>query len=225
MVRSRISLAVLLAAVVASGCAATHQARSTKPAGFLGDYSELREGEGDEALLVFLAPDAAWDDYDSVQIDPIVLWKGDGTDLDADDAKAMVDYLDAAMRRSLEKSYRIVERPGAGVLRLRIAITEAESSWPLLDAVSTIVPQPRALSALKRVATGSAAFVGKAGIEGEVLDSLTNRRLFAAVDRRVGQKRLKGAFSSWDDARGAFDFWAERLHARLAELRGEGAAS
>jgi hypothetical protein len=72
------------------------------------------------------------------------------------------------------------------------------------------------------VATGTAAFVGKAGIEGEIQDALTEQRLAAAVDRQVGQKRLEGATNTWDDVQGAFDYWSERLRMRLAQLRAGG---
>jgi hypothetical protein len=56
---------------------------------------------------------------------------------------------------------------------------------------------------------------------GEV-GSLTAGGRHAAVDRRVGEKRLKGSLDTWDDVQGAFDYWAERLRVRLAELRGAG---
>jgi hypothetical protein len=41
-------------ALLAAGCVSTHRARSVETSGFLGDYSNLREGEGEEALLVYV---------------------------------------------------------------------------------------------------------------------------------------------------------------------------
>ena len=41
-------------AMLVTGCALTQQARKTEPAGFLGDYSNLKEGGKDEALLVYI---------------------------------------------------------------------------------------------------------------------------------------------------------------------------
>jgi hypothetical protein len=72
---------------------------------------------------------------------------------------------------------------------------------------------------VKKVATGTAAFVGKAGVEAEIQDSMSEERLAAAVDRQVGQKRLEGVTNTWDDVNQAFDYWSERLRMRLAELR------
>jgi Protein of unknown function (DUF3313) len=104
-----------------------------------------------------------------------------------------------AIGTALARDYRLVDKPGAGVLRLRVAITEAEGSTVPLDVASTVIPQMRALSTVKRVATGTAAFVGKAGVEAEIEDSMTEQRLAAAVDRQVGQKRLQGVTNTWDD--------------------------
>src|SRR5882672_355471 len=40
-------------------------------------------------------------------------------------------------------------------------------------------------------------FVGRAGVEGEVLDSLTGERLLAAVDRRAGAHTLQFKKNGW----------------------------
>jgi hypothetical protein len=51
----------------------------------------------------------------------------------------------------------------------------------------------------------------------EILDSPTGERLAAMVDRRIGGKApFRGTY---DDARDAFAFWAERLRQRLDEGR------
>lgn len=222
-----VGIGSLVAALALSGCAASHQARSVKPSGFLSDYSQLREGKDGEALLVYIRPGVDWKKYNAILLEPIEVWHdaartGFLQDVSKEEAQVLADYLDASLRNSLKSDYRFVDRSGPGVLRLRVAITEAEGSTVPLDVVSTVVPQMRALSGVKRIATGTAAFVGKAGIEGELIDGMTDQRLGAAVDRRVGQKRAKGVLNTWDDVQGAFDFWSERLRTRLAELRASG---
>ncbi len=69
------------------------------------------------------------------------------------------------------------------------------------------------------VAAGTQLFVGRAGIEGEVVDALTGIQLFAAVDRRTGTKDLEGSTDTWHDVQEAFDYWAQRIRSRLAEER------
>ncbi|MBN2107708.1 MAG: DUF3313 domain-containing protein, partial [Deltaproteobacteria bacterium] len=111
--------------------------------------------------------------------------------------------------------------PGPGVMRLRFALTETDSSYVVLDTVSTILPIGLALAGLQTAATGSCSFVGSAGAEIELQDSQTGKRLVAAVDRQVGGKVTgKGdKFDQWHTVKNAIDVWAQRLQTRLAEQR------
>ena len=106
-------------------------------------------------------------------------------------------------------------------MRLRIALTEAESSYVVLDTVSTVLPIGLALAGLQTAATGSCSFVGSAGVEAELQDSQTGKRLMAAVDRRVGGKMTGQGdkFDEWRTVKNAVDYWADRLQTRLAEER------
>ena len=71
----------------------------------------------------------------------------------------------------------------------------------------------------KEPSEATKSFVGKAGVEAEILDSTTGTRLAAAIDRRVGARSLKPEKNAWSDVERAFRYWADRLRDRLAELR------
>jgi hypothetical protein len=119
--------------------------------------------------------------------------------------------------------YEIVDEAGPGVLRLRVAVTDAQGSKVAMDTLSTVVPVGLALSALEKVALGKTLTAGSVRIEAEALDGGTGKRLAAMVDERAGAKvsgRLD-KWSRWQDARDAFDFWGDRLRSRLAALRAE----
>ena len=62
------------------------------------------------------------------------------------------------------------------------------------------------------------AHVGKAGIEGEITDSMSGARLMAVLDERQGTKAVRGGIRTWSDVKLASEFWAERLRKRLATL-------
>lgn len=212
----------ILLVTVLVGCAATQQARDVETTGFLTNYAQLEPGGGEYALLVYVNPDTDFRRYDRILIDPVTLWRGSASRLDdvpEDELQGLADYLDASLRETLKQDYTLVRQPAPGVMRLRVAITEAEGASVAMDTVSTIIPQARLLSGAKKLATGTHAFVGSAGVEGELVDAVSGERLMAAVDRRVGGKRVAGVTSTWDDVRGAFDFWSERVRTRLAELR------
>lgn len=218
--------AVLMAGAVAiSGCGATGQARSVKNSGFLGDYSMLHKGGEGEALERYVKPDLDLSKYTKVQMDPIKVYPGTGDTLirkaSPEQVQKLVDYFDAAIREALSDNYVFVDEPGLDTLRIRVAITDSNPSTVPLDIASSVLPPAIALNALKTVATGEGTAVGSASAEIEIMDSVTGERLAAAVDKRVGNK-YTGEFDKLDRFRAtkaAFDAWAERIDARLTEIR------
>jgi predicted small secreted protein len=211
--------ALALAAFTLAGCQTT-QGRDAKPSGFLGDYSQLREGQGDEALLVYVDQAANWSQYRKIRLDPITVYANDDlADVPPEQLQTLVNLLDARVREELKADYEFTDATGPDVLRMRIAITEAAGSKVVLDILSTIVPAGRVIAESKQFIAGTGTFTGRAGVEAEILDSTTGERLFAAVDRRVGRKSVGGVFSKWDDVETAYDLWAEKLRTRLADWR------
>jgi hypothetical protein len=206
------------------GACAAFQARSVKESGFLGDYSKLKPGGEGKALLVYIDPEANIKAYSKIVMDPILMYAAADSKWDTlskQDRQTLVNYASVVIREQLSKDYAFVDRTGPGIMRLRVAITEAEGSNVPLDTMSTIVPVGLAVSGLKQLATGTPAFVGSASVEAEMLDSQTGKRLFAAADRRIGGK-ITGEFDKFDSThavQAAFDYWADRLKKRLAEER------
>ncbi len=208
-----------------SGCTSTSQMRSAKTSGFLGDYSLLQEGEGDQAQLIYIKPGVEWSSYTRLMIDPITVYAIPGNplaELPKDQLHALANYLHATLREQLGQDYALVTAAGPGVLRLRVALTEAGAGKPVMGAISSMTPPGIALSALKTVATGSGTGTGSARVEMELLDAQSGQRLAAGVDAQAGNKRdFFGNFNKWDDAQDAFDGWAAQLRSRLAQLRAD----
>jgi hypothetical protein len=182
----------------------------------------MRKGKEGEALMAYTKPGLSLKGYDKLIIDPITLWadrtKGQRS-LSSGDRHAVVNYFHVVLHKKLAQDYKIVHQAGPGVLRLRVAITDAKASNVTLDTISTIVPQMLLVSSVKELVTGTPSFVGSVAVEAELLDSATGERLAAAVDKRTGQKDLMGVTSKWDDVDEACDYWAEKMRARLAEFR------
>lgn len=109
-------------------------------------------------------------------------------------------------------AYPVVYQPGVGVLRIRAAITDIIPANPLLNIVTT-----------------AAVFIpldmGGAAMEAEFLDSVSNERLAAIVDRKQGSPLspldIIGGFTKWGHAKGAFDKWAKELREALDEAHGK----
>lgn len=218
-----IMVPVLILMVSLSGCASTQQARSVEQSGFLEDYSILKEGKSDETLLVYKNPQADWKKYQKIILDPVTVWVGKDSqlsDVSAEDRQRMADLFWVKLHEALKTDYEIVQSPGPDVLRIQAAITEAETSNPVLDTVSSIVPQLRVLTGVKGVATGVSGFTGSASVEMKITDSSDKTLLAAAVDRRGGTKNLSGLTNSWNDVEESFRYWAEKVRWRACLLRG-----
>jgi len=220
---------LLLAASILMVCfftaCATNQSRETSPTTFLGDYSMLKEGGKDRALLLYVNPHADFKAYNAILLDPVRLYasgKHEMEKLTAEDRHKILDYADATIREQLAKDYTLLDQPGPGVMHIRVAVTEAEGARVVLDTVSTVIPITLAARAMTALATGEWGFTGRAGIEVDILDSMSGERLAAAVDRRTGGTvtgkgdKLKG----WRTVKNSLDFWANRMRERLVEASG-----
>ena len=57
--------------VLITGCSSTFQTRKVTTSGFLGDYSQLVGGSEDEAQLMYINPQAYFDTYTKILMDPV----------------------------------------------------------------------------------------------------------------------------------------------------------
>ncbi len=220
-----LSAGLLLAGL--TGCSTTKQVGETPKdfSGFLGDYSMLQKGEGDEANYIYIDKSADWAKYTKVYIKPVELWKSDDKDsplgkLSKDDQQMLVNFFHTALANALEKDFQMVDQPDPDVLVVHAAITEAGKSHVVLDLISTVYPAALVISYGKQMITGTGTGVGTVRVEADLTDGATGQRVAAAVDERAGTKALRTKFEgSWGDLKLAFDWWADRLNERLELLK------
>ena len=216
--------AALLALALVQGCAPTKQARDAGASGFLGtDYARLKEGGEGKALLVYSDKAANWASYDKVRLDSVTIWTAGESAFEgiaAADRQMLADDLYTATHKELSQDYQLVEQVGPGVMRIQVALTDAEASSPVMDTISTVEPIDLAISQTTGLITDKPTFVGETQAEAKVTDGKTGALLAAAIDRRVGGKSISGSVDSWDDVHAAFDYWAKQLRYRLCSERG-----
>lgn len=211
------------AAVVAAttGCGATRQAGTVASSGFLGDYSQLEKGrDPDVALLVYVDEVERFSEYEAVLIDTVTVWQSEATSgLSEADAQHLTNLFYKALHDEISKDWKIATEPGTRVMRLRAAITTAQGANVPMNALTTVLPKGDLLRLSTGLGKDAGAFVGRASVEGELSNSLSGKRLFAAVDQRIGRRAAKGALSEWSDVEEALRWWAARVRERLAGLR------
>jgi hypothetical protein len=190
------------------------------PSGFLGsDYSLLTPpdaGSDQKAMLRYVAPNVNWSTYNKIMIAPVTFWAADDSKVSAADQQALCNYTYNEFVKVLGKNFILTGEPGPGVAKLSVALTDATSAVPGLRSISVIVPQMRALSAIKMLATGSYSFVGSAQGALKLNDSISGQLLAAAVDKRVGGTSITNvAVFQWGDAQNAINYWADLTDKRL----------
>lgn len=216
-------ISALLCLAGIGGCGTTKEARFVTPSGFLGDYSQLRHGGGNLPLLVYGNPDADCRKYDKIMIDPVTLW-AKGADspfaqLDPADRGILIGQANQTLRDiATHAGFDVAHRLGPGVIRIRAAITEAEKANVPLRDISIVAPYVGGAAVAWSEFSGQAAFTGGAAIEAELLDAVSGKRLYAAVDKRVGELDLRGT-TAWDDVKGAFASWRDQATKRLQRCR------
>ena len=218
----RTTLLVMTAILGLAGCTSTNDVGGVVPSGFLGDYSGFREGLKDEAQLIYVDPQVDFRNYRRVILEPISFWftpDGNLANVPREDRDALAQRLAGAIWVELQKDYSFTEDPGPDVMRLRLAITEAVGSRVAGGVVTSTTPAGPADSGDRELTAGTHSYVRKAAIEAELVDSVTGRRLAAAVDARGGRKTTSGSTPTWSDVETAYDHWAQRLRQRLTELR------
>lgn len=226
-------LSAILAGILLAGCSQTaapapdliERAKGETPApppptGFLGnDYALMTpppEGSDQQAMLRYLNPNVNWGSYNKIMIAPVTFWAADDSKVSAADQQALCNYAYSVMVKDLGKNFILTNQPGPGVMKLSIALTDATSAVPVLRSISVVVPQARLLSAIKKAATGTYAFVGSAQGAAKLNDSVSGQLLAAWADKRVGGTSIKNVdVFQWGDAENAIDYWAAGLDKKL----------
>ena len=179
----------------------------TKQSGFLSNYSQLQPDAKIDGATSYRAPNLYT--YRKFMIDPIVVHfapEAGGAAIEPDKLKELTDYFYNNAVKALSKDYQIVQKPGSGVLRLRVAITNISETNPLLH----IHPGTKL--------TG--AGLGGASMEAEAVDSTTNKRVAAIVETAKGNRlSVAAGLSRFGHAKQVMDGWIERFVKRLDEAR------
>ena len=195
-------LTTLLGAAVIGGCAAPvkEQARS----GFISDYSSL-ERVNDTAYR-FTSPRVK--EYTTFMIEgPAMLFDNEAADggqyFNDEELEELSEYFRDRLTKALtmDNGYTVVDRPGIGVATIRIGLTALDATIGALNI--TIYTK----------VTG--AGLGGAAMEGEMIDSVTNEQLAAAVQWGSGSRVLRAGLTKLGDAKLQINRWTDNLRQRI----------
>jgi hypothetical protein len=183
----------------AAGCAKKEQ---IKYSGFIENYPTFQPGPESGIKHVYFKEGVDFGSYNKVMLDHVVFYFSEDSKykgIKADVLKDLSDEFHKAFIKALKPYFRIVDKPGHDVMRIRTAVTDIVPNKPALSAATTVVPTALAFSFVKKATTGSHTGVRQASMEAEVLDSLTNERIGAVIDTRAGKK--SEGLSEWGQSK------------------------
>lgn len=244
-------MALMLMLALLSGCTSTAgtpapaSAGAVRRSGFLSNYDQLKPMAGAEDAQSWRRADVDWKKYDKVFIDRIQVFpkpESEDKGIDPTDLKMLVDYFYEALVKELKPTARIVDKTGAGVLVLRIAIVDLVPTQYALSIAGTLTPYAFVAEAASGPASGrpagSTPYLGESSVEIQFLDGESKQVIAEFSGTKVGKKydvdTSKGvvggtskyidsytdSFTAWNYAKKAFDEWSALFRKRFDELRG-----
>ncbi len=205
-------LACFVAVVSLARCStepkAEPRAEPTTHEGFLSNYSRLKPTP--DGALRYINPTLSLADYSGFIIEPVVVRMhrdAEGGQTDPSHLRRLTTYMRSAIIEAIEDRYSVVTRPGPGVARVRVALTDVRQSIRSSSALRTLLEGGR----------------GGAAMEAELVDSRSGRQIAALIESRMGDRLSFVSQTAWDDTKAVMDEWAGRLRKRLDEASEPGA--
>ncbi len=216
-----------MAPLLLTGCAYSYQARHVTPTSFLGPSASLLEKgkRHEDPLLVYRRPQTAWSSYDKIIVEPTEIWTTNSSpsaDEWSDVLKLAKDF-HQTLTEKLARSYRIVETPQPGAMRIRLAMIDAMPANAVFKVAKDVAPYTGVTVAdtAWTFITGKPAFGGEVSVEYMINDAATGELLAAGADRRVGGDQIgKATFTTWGDVQNIIAVWSDFLAYRLCLDRG-----
>ncbi len=199
-------------AFIACGSLGEVQAQSKRYSGFLGDYSKLKRSRQLKGAMSYENPSKSLGQYNKFMIDRVVVHfapNAKGIGIDPFKVQQVADYAHRELWQALSIRYQVVNTPGPGVLRLRVALTDIKTNVRLMN----IHPGTKLLG----------FGLGGASMEGEAVDSQTGERVLAVVDSRKGGINplpSRAAIDTVAHAKEVMRYWVKRFVGRVDKAHG-----
>ena len=184
--------------------------------GFLGEYPTFEKGpEGVEQR--YLKDSVDFSKYTKIMMDEVIFYfdtQSDYNGIHPSEIQELSKKFHSIFVKALGD--KLTDSPGPEVARMRLAVTDIEPSNPLTSTITTVTPMGIAVNLIKKGSGGEYTGVGSASVEVEILDSLTNERIAAGIDKAPGGKLDMGKLSP---AESAFAYWAERISVFMNDVK------
>jgi hypothetical protein len=187
--------------------------------GFLSDYSKLAPAADNPKVSRWVSKDFDFKPYHQVMLDPVEVWVSPTSEYKGASPaalKGIADRFTSSFRKALQPAYTLVDKPGPGVLHIRLAVTGLNLANPAFKPRNA-VPVVFVLRAVTGAISDQDVVLAA---ETEVL-SPDNKVVAAAVATGTGDSTVKPDQNvTWQDVQGVTDNWAKGLRRQLDQARG-----
>ncbi len=183
-----------------ASCASTQEELdpSAEFSGYLGDYSKLVENDDDDSQFLWVSKNLKKGKYTSIMLEKVSIYPRNllKDNPNADLVKATAKHLDKGFYESLSKEFKMVNKTGPNTLRIRVALTHNKTDTLGMTGWE-IVPIGAIIGGVQ-AATGTRAQIVQVVLEVEILDSLSNKRLGAAVRKATATQEERTKITQKD---------------------------
>jgi hypothetical protein len=206
-------------------------------------YPNRLQPVGDDGAMRWMDPAVDFRKYDRILIERIrVDLDSESSSVDPNQLKALVDYFYQAVVKAIDPPYRVVDKSGRGVLRVRATLVDLVATKPEMSVVVLLTPYATLPDLVAGASgggpPGSAPYLGRSAIAVEFIDGETNAIVAEYAELRFGRKYVLNtsqgttqavsgaatnyldAYSTWAYAKQAFDQWAAQFRSRLDQING-----
>lgn len=170
----------------------------SQESGFLGDYySKLQPDPNNADLLIYWRNKDVLKNSNKFILNPVIVYllpEVQQRGIDPEQLAKLTQYFTKAISSELKSGhYELVTKPGAGVMVLRVAITNVEPTGGTENAAL----KGAEVAATHAAAPGVALLVprlnvGKVSIEGEIVDSVSGEVMVAVMCSKSGRRYFAG---------------------------------
>jgi hypothetical protein len=104
---------------------------------FLGSFCQkLTPGGEGQMDLRYVNSKARWSQYTKIMVDPVIIVSSTESQISAADQQHLADYFYAELKEKLGVKFQLADQPGPGVMRLQVALTDAQGATPVLRTIT-----------------------------------------------------------------------------------------
>jgi len=176
--------------------------------------------DGDHRVPYIYETAVDWRSYRYVILDPVSLYGGPDAqfgELSQAERISLADYMHRRFSDELSKSFRLTNQPGPNTLRIKLTLTGASTTTPVLGALSRFDIAGGLYNGVQSVRGGEGTMTGSVIYAAEIYDASDLRLLKAFIAKQYPNSMNIGAtFGSLGAAETGIDKGAEAM---LEQLR------